>query len=154
MGIVIILFALYVGVTQGWICTDEEDPTKWKLPRWSSEEQAKKQPYVKRRADSVLTISKTELPVLPEAPATWYYTDAPTNNKDRFHKWISSSMSTLFLKAQHKTCWSGMAQLCKIGPQSIRFPRSKSNWKLEVHQLNDQILHKDSSFLEISHLIF
>ena len=74
--IVIILFALYVGVTQGWICTDEEDPTKWKLPRWSSEEQAKKQPYVKRRADSVLTISKTELPVLPEAPATWYYTDA------------------------------------------------------------------------------
>jgi len=77
LALVIIAFALYVAVTQGWICTDENE--KWALPRWNSSDESGTKTGTrqeKKRANSVLTISKTELPVLPEAPAIWYYTDA------------------------------------------------------------------------------
>merc|ERR1711928_260630 len=45
------------------------------------------------------------------------------------------SMSSRFLKAQLKIPWSGMVLFVKIGPPPPRFPRSKSNWKLEYKKL-------------------
>jgi len=128
--IVIILFALYVGVTQGWICTDEEDPTKWKLPRWSSEEQAKEKPYVKKRADSVLTVSKTELPVLPEAPATWYYTDASNQQQGP----VSQMELVKYVKslsqgaAQNTLVWDGV--VCQDWTPATSVPSIKK--QLEI----------------------
>lgn len=69
---VTLMFAAYVSITREWITWDT-------FASSSDSESNKTQPkqFQKRRANSVLTRSHTELPVLPDAPAQiqWHYVD-------------------------------------------------------------------------------
>jgi len=72
---VTLAFIAYVAVTQGWVdLTGEGSSPKGKDLEFGTRKD-------KPRANSVLTVSNTELPVLPSAPATWYYTDASNQQK-------------------------------------------------------------------------
>jgi len=73
LAFVILAFCLYVAITQGWIDLQPEESKKDSFDVVSRAD--------KPRANSVLTVSKTELPALPEAPATWYYTDKQNQQK-------------------------------------------------------------------------
>jgi len=83
--IVILLFMAYVAVTQGWVelCNDDDNKSKgsdpWAVPNRGVD--IEKGTLSKPRANSVVTTSNTELPILPEAPATWYYTGKNNEQK-------------------------------------------------------------------------
>jgi len=71
---VTLAFIAYVAITQGWV---DLTPDKQKrMPDMETGSATGSKTLDKPRANSVYTVSKTELPVLPDAPANWYYTDA------------------------------------------------------------------------------
>lgn len=76
----IIAFVAYIAITRGWVeAYFNDDSEQGKAPKPMMNYVETEPAYQKRRANSVLTTSNTELPVLPETPkksqssVEWYY---------------------------------------------------------------------------------
>jgi len=135
---VTLAFILYVAITQGWIDLTSEGnndgSSKWKLPQKNSDVSAKSDAQNgtrKPRANSVLTQSKTELPILPEAPAVWYYTDASTQQKGPVSKiQLMQYIRSLSPDQANKTLvWDG--ETCKDWTSVNAVPSIKKQLTLE-----------------------
>merc|ERR1712107_153915 len=76
LALTIIAFAAYVAITRGWVEACQESSEQKHVKK---NDMAEPVPQ-KRRANSVLTISNTELPALPESPfksnVQWYYVNS------------------------------------------------------------------------------
>lgn len=84
LALTIIAFAAYVAITRGWVEACQDSSQLQKLdgkPKRLGEPVRMEEPvHQKRRANSVLTTSNTELPVLPQTPVKsnvqWYYVNS------------------------------------------------------------------------------
>jgi len=127
---VTLAFILYVAVTQEWIdlSSDKKDVNKWTLPQTNPTPGSGTMD--KPRANSVFTTSKTELPVLPEAPATWYYTDTNSQQKGpvsqlQLVQYVQSCSSTV---AKETLVWDGI--VCKDWTPVHNVPSLKKQLEL------------------------
>jgi len=119
---VTLAFIAYVAVTQGWVDLTPDN----KKGSTDMETGSRNGTQLnKARADSVYTVSKTELPVLPDAPAIWYYTDASNKQQGPVSQMdlVQYASSISDAEARNVLVWDGA--VCKDWTPVLDVPSLK-----------------------------